>query len=283
MAMSDAWWEGWKEVPLLEDPSHFTSVPTTSIFHLSHPATISDAWWEGWKNVLPIIPPVVESISTAGGIPPPLVESTSTSGGVPPPVVDSPTTGGGCYASLVPSPVLPTPPSVSVLVVEHQLIVSTDFTTPALPAVTMMDLNDDVKRFKAHPKLSILQMEYRRKKEIFTSRKRKCLTAPKASKPITSLMSPPTCLVTPSQLRLSDLPASCTSSPSPKTTYKRSRTGDSFIIVKATSPLQFSRKAVPLLPLAAPSPAPEILGSLSRDSLKRTTEAHCPVRGHDPG
>jgi hypothetical protein len=25
------------------------------------------------------------------------------------------------------------------------------------------------------------------------------------------------------------------------------------------------------------------MGSLSRDSLRRTTEAHCPVRGHDPG
>ena len=88
MAISAAWWEGWKE-DLLEAPPFLAFTPTTSSSHLSHLAT-SDACWDGWSDFLPTIPPVVEYSSTAGGIPPPLVALPSTSGGVPPP-----TTGGG--------------------------------------------------------------------------------------------------------------------------------------------------------------------------------------------
>ena len=81
MAISAAWWEGWKE-DLLEAPPFLALTPTTSSFHLSHLAT-SDACWDGWSDFLPTIPPVVEYSSTAGGIPPPLVALPSTSGGVP--------------------------------------------------------------------------------------------------------------------------------------------------------------------------------------------------------
>ena len=171
--------------------------------------------------------------------------------------------------------------SLSPLMADQQPI-------PAVPTnVKMMVLKvDTFVRPKAHPQLYISQKVKRIKMGAPTTRKREAerLAAPRASIPITSLlMSPPTQLLIPSQIGLTELPASsCPPSP-PKTSYKRSRTGDSFIIVSATSPPQTPRKAVPLLPLAAPSPAPETMGSLSRDSLRRTTEAHCPVRGHDPG
>ena len=68
MAISAAWWEGWKE-DLPEAPPFLALTPTTSSSHLSHLATFSDACWDGWSDVLPTIPPVVEYSSTAGGIP----------------------------------------------------------------------------------------------------------------------------------------------------------------------------------------------------------------------
>ena len=76
MAISAAWWEGWKE-DLLEAPPFLALTPTTSSSHLSHLATFSDACWDGWSDVLPI-PTVVEYSFTAGGIP--LVAVPSTTG-----------------------------------------------------------------------------------------------------------------------------------------------------------------------------------------------------------
>ena len=46
---------------------------------------------------------------------------------------------------------------------------------------------------------------------------------------------------------------------------------------------QIHQESSPYSSSSCSSFAPESLGSLSRDAIKRATEAHCPVRGHDPG
>ena len=246
-------------------------------------------------------PPAAESSSTAGVLPPPLVDLTSTSGGASPPVEVPPSTTGEVYSSF-PHSVVPSSyedlsssslislapsnspsftSSLSPLMADQQPI-------PAVPTnVKMMVLKvDTFVRPKAHPQLSILQKENRIKMGAPITRKREKerRAAPIALVPITSLLMSPASLplLSPPQICLAELPSSCPPSP-PKHSRKRRKPRDSTTIVRVTSPPQYIRKAVPLVPFPAPSPVPVTLGSLSRDSLKRTTEAHCPVRGHDPG